>query len=189
MKLKSTHTKSSRKTKILIAVIALFLLIGGASVYALYVNNTRSTQKSDYETNLERSDAEKKASEDLKNNPEKKVENNQNDIPQTPEKSDQTSKAQVNVLLTTAGIYNGKVSAGGMVTNYIEEGGVCEYIFTNGDKVVKVNSITLINPTSMSCKTVNFSSNDLPVNGVWKVTLSYSSSGAAGSSNEIEITK
>lgn len=189
MKLKKLKTNPSKKTTLIVVISVVLAGILGVSAYALYVNNSSDSDKSEYETNLERTDAEKEASKNLEENPEQKLENDQNDTPATPEQSSSTGKYSVNVLLTTAGVYNGKVNAGGMVTDRVEEGGTCTYIFTKGSETISKTTDTLVNPTSTSCKAVNFSSDELPSAGTWKVKLTYSSESSEGTSNEKEITK
>lgn len=136
---------------------------------------------------MDRSETEKKASEDLKNNPETKLDNKQTDNPNTPVVDDTTGKQRVNVLLTNTGTFNNKVSASGMVTNAVEEGGTCTFVFTNGSTEVVKNSTTLTNPSSTSCTTVSFPSSELSP-GVWKVKIDYSSSASMGESNTKELT-
>lgn len=190
MRIKKLKNNSNNKAVIIVVASVVLAAIVGVSAYALYLNNSSDDQKkSSQETNLEKTDAEKEATQNLKDNPEEKLENNQNDTPSTPEQSSSTGKYTVNVLLSTAGIYNGKVNAGGLVTDRVEEGGTCTYTFVNGSETVSKTTDTLINPTSTSCKAINFSSDELPSNGIWKVKLSYSSASSEGVSNEKEITK
>lgn len=189
MRIKRTKNNSSNKTTWIAILSVVAVLIIGASAYAVYLGSNSTKDVPVDGVNLERSDAEKAASEELEKNPEQKLENRQSDTPSAPEKSPETGRLAVNVLLSTAGIYNGTVSAGGMITDYQEEGGVCTYTFTNGNTTVTKTSTTLMNPTSMSCKTVSFTSDELTSSGVWKVKISYSSPTAGGTSNEKEITK
>jgi hypothetical protein len=190
MRIKRTKNAHNQKTTLVVVLSVVTVLILGASAYAIYLGSNSSNEaSSEYGTNLERTETEKAASEALEDNPEQKLENEQSDTPSTPEKSPDTGRLAVNVLLSTAGIYNGTVSAGGMVTDYQEEGGTCTFTFTNGTTIITKTSSTLPNPTSMSCKTVNFPSSELTSAGVWKVKISYSSPTAAGTSNEKEITK
>lgn len=189
MRIKRTKKNSGNKTVLILVLSILAVGILGVSAYALYFAPHKTNEPTSQGVNLERSDAEKAASDALKKNPEQKLENAQSDTPSTPEKSASTGKFAVNVLLSNAGIYNGTVSAGGMVTDYQEADGICTYVFTNGNLTITKTSTTLLNPTSMTCKTVNFPSNELAASGIWKVKITYSSSNAEGTSNEKDITK
>jgi len=189
MRIKRIKKNSTNKTT-LVVILSIIAVLGiGASAYAIYFGANQKNESKSKGVNLERSDAEKAATDALEENPEQKLENEQSDTPVTPKESEETGRLAVNVLLTTAGIYNGTVNAGGMITNYQEDDGICTYTFTNGNVVITKTSSTLINPTSMSCVTVNFPSSELTANGVWKVKITYSSSTAGGTSNEKEITK
>ena len=190
MKLKTKKNYKNKAPLIIIAAVVLALIVGGA-VFAFYKVNTPldTIQPGEQGVNLERSDSEKAAEEALKDNPEEKLENEQTDTPVAPDETTSSGKQAVNVVLTNAGIYNGTVSVGGMVTNVVEETGVCSYVFTNQGSVVTKTSTTLVNPTSTTCTTVNFPSSELPTNGTWTVKLNYSSAKSEGSSNTKEISK
>lgn len=191
MKIKNRRSRSSKKP--IIIVLVLLAVIGGYLAYAWFNHlppfpaKKESYQPGEQVVNMDRSETEKKASEDLKNNPETKLDNKQTDNPNTPVVDDTTGKQRVNVLLTNTGTFNNKVSASGMVTNAVEEGGTCTFVFTNGSTEVVKNSTTLTNPSSTSCTTVSFPSSELSP-GVWKVKIDYSSSASMGESNTKELT-
>lgn len=173
------------------------LLIGIYIVAALllhlppFTSSSRSSSSSptDQYVNMDRTDTEKQASKSIEDDPSKKVENNQTDTPSTPSGSTSTGKQNVNVLLTNAGIFNGTVSASGVVTNIVEEGGNCTYLFTNGSSTVTKNSSTLTNSTSTTCKTVSFPSSELTKSGTWTVQITYDSLSFEGVSNTKEFNK
>ncbi len=188
--------KNSSKKKIALIIVPLVILLGvGMYLGVAAVNKLPpfSTVDTTYEpgeqvVNLERSEAEKAREKELIDNPELKTQNEQTDTPSAPTTTD-SGKAAVNVLVTNASISNGTVSASGFVTNLVEEGGSCTYVFTSGSSTVTKNSQTLTNPSSTTCATVTFPSSELLVSGTWKVTLSYSSEKAAGKSDPKEFTK
>lgn len=189
------NKKQNSKTKVIaisliacLAIVGVYLGIAFANKYPPFSKNN-VVEFSDQKVNLERSDAEKQKTQELADNPDKKIENNQTDMPSAPDEKTSSGKQAVNVLLTSAGITNNTVRASGMVTNVVEEGGECTYTFTNGSSVVTKKSTTLTNPTSTTCESVAFSPDELPVSGTWKVILTYSSSDAAGTSNTKEFTK
>lgn len=138
--------------------------------------------------NMNKTATEKKTTEDLKSNPESKLENPQTDTPETPIVDPVQNKQAANVLITNAGIFNNKVSASGFVTNLVEEGGVCTYVFTSNSQSITKESQTLVNPTSTTCKTVSFSADELS-SGVWSVHIEYVSVGAEGVSSTKEFSK
>lgn len=186
--------KNSSKKKKIIVALAVIIAIGASYLAFAKIKNlppfasaNPTYQPGEYVTNMERTDAEKQASKQLSEHPESKTENNQNDAPPTPTINDTTGKQAVNILLTNAGITNGQVSASGFVTNIAESNGSCEYVFTSGSLEVRKTAGVLTNPTSTTCKTVSFPVNELPAKGVWKVTLSYSSSTSSGQSTQKEF--
>lgn len=187
--------KKSRKTKlfitvaIILAILGVYALVAYIKHYPPFAAASKVYAPGEQTTNLQRSDTEKAATNTLQGDQSQKVQNNQSDTPQVPTATTTSGKTAVNVTLTTAGIYNGTVSAGGMVTNIVEEGGQCSYTFTNGFTVITKTSSTLVNPTSTTCKTVSFPSSELSQSGIWQVKLGYSSTAAEGVSTIKEITK
>lgn len=186
-----TRSKPFKKSLIIsVVVVAVIALSYFATAYATKLPPfaTESTTESIDGVNLEKSETEKAAAEALKENPEDKIQNNQNDTPSTPAK-DASGKQEANVLLTNAGIYNGTVSTGGMVTNVTENSGECVYEFTQGSQKITKSTSTLVNPTSTTCKTVSFPASELTSAGTWKVTLVYTSAVSSGTSNSKDIVK
>ena len=190
MKIKNKRVKSQNKT--LIIAFILTAIIGAYLAFAWFNHlpplpaKKESFQPGEYIVNMERTETEKKVSEDLEKNPETKLENKQTDTPSAPVVED--GKQQVNVLLTNAGIFNGQVSAGGMVTNSVEDGGTCTFVFKNGTQEISKTTETMTNSTSTSCKTVAFPASELS-DGSWKVFIKYDSNTSIGTSNEKEFTK
>jgi hypothetical protein len=179
------------KTKIII-VASIAALAGGYLLYAS-INHLppfalSSPDPGDYTINLEKSNAEKQRTQELQQNPEQKIVNEQSDIPTTPTTDVGTGKQNANVILSFASIQNGIVSAGGYVTNVVEDGGTCIYTFTKGGAVIEKTAATMQNPTSTSCATTRFLSTELG-SGTWSVVLTYGSSASAGVSNTKEVTK
>ena len=196
MNIKNTK-KRSRKPALVVTVVLAVLLAGYVAVAALLhlppfqvdKKSTDTDTVSGQYVNMDRTDTEKQATKVLEENPEQKTQNNQNDTPSDPDTT-ANGKQAASVLLTNAGIFNGTVSASGMVTNIAEQGGSCIYTFTNGSSTITKVSTTLINPTSTTCETVSFPSNELPKAGMWTIKLKYTSSTSEGTSvNTKEFTK
>ena len=181
--------KTSNRKKITFVVFALAAIAAcGVLVWKFSQRNDDTSHKDgEYVINMNKSDAEKKRTEELQKNPEEKMQNNQSDAPPQPSVSAETGKQQANVLLTNAGVFNNKVSASGFVTNLVESDGTCEYVFTKGNEVVRKRMDTLQNPTSTTCKTTTFSSSELSA-GTWSVYVQYTSSKSSGTSNTKEFT-
>jgi hypothetical protein len=190
MKIKSKKSK----TKV-IAIIVTLIVIAAAYLTLAFYNRYppfMEVQKvtTDGQTiNLDRSDAENEKIKNIQDNPESKTQNNQTDTPKPPTQTLPSGKQEVNVLLTNASIINNTVRASGFVTNIVQEGGECTYIFTSGNSTITKKASTLTNPSSTTCETVVFSPTELPVSGTWKVFLKYSSVNAEGTSNTKEFTK
>lgn len=187
--------KMSKKQKIALALAVLVVLVGAYLGVAFYkhlfpfTNKTPTYEPGTHVVNKDKSDAEKQAIDNLKNDPQDKTKNNQTDIPASPTVNQDSGKKEANVLITNVGVQNGTVSASGFATNVVESDGVCTYTFTNGSsKVVKTSNV-LPNPTSTTCATVSFPASELPVAGTWSVVLSYSSPESAGSSAAKEFQR
>jgi hypothetical protein len=194
MKIRKQKNKQSNK-KIYLYIFAGVILISAAYIATAYAKKlppfAANTETIEYKdgVNLERTDTEKAASDALQEDPGTKLDNSQTDTPAVPEKDSATGKQNANVMLTTAGIYNGTVNAGGMVTNVIEESGRCIYVFTKGSEKLTKETTTLVNPTSTTCKAISFPANELPSSGKWTVALDYDSTASQGTSNSMEIIK
>lgn len=180
------------KSKIITIVAFIAALTGGYLLYSslnhLPPFALSSPDPGDYTINLEKSDSEKQRTQELQQNPEQKVVNEQSDTPATPSTNEATGKQNANVILSFASIQNDTVSVGGYITNVVEDGGSCLYMFAKNNEVIKKTAATMQNPTSTSCATVNFPASEL-ASGTWQVALLYSSSLSEGTSNTKDITK
>lgn len=178
-----------------IVILAIIVLAGGyaGAAYIMhwppFARPSKTYAPGQQVTNLERSDTEKATTQALQDDPKQKLQNTQTDTPPAPTQTSTSGKQIVNVVLTSVGISNGVINASGMVSNLVEEGGTCTYIFTNNGQTVSKTSTTSTNPTSTTCSRITFSADELPAKGTWNVKLSYSSAKAEGTSSEKEITK
>lgn len=175
---------TSKKLYLIIIPGALAFLVLAYGVYAYFAGAYPFTRPDPFDKtiNYEKSDTEKAREQEIKSNPEEKLKNDQRDIPTPPKVDPQTSKQSVNVLLTYAGISNGKVSASGFVSDISQEGGACQYIFTKDDQKITKDVTTLTNPTSTTCSSVNVPESEFSA-GVWNVSLTYDSTNASGVSS------
>lgn len=192
MKIQKSNSKNKSIIYVASGILAGAVIYFGAAWFFKLPPFTfmqKSYEPGEQVVNMDRTETEKKVTEDLQKNPDTKLDNKQNDTPSSPTVDNSTGKQQVNVLLTNTGIFNNTVSASGMVTNSVEQAGSCVFVFTNGASEITKTSEVLPNPSSTSCKTVSFPSSELAADGVWKVYIRYSSSISEGVSNTKEFTK
>lgn len=193
MKIQKT---TKRPIKFAALVISIIALLAGVLLYAAWQNDLFPFEgaEKEYQTgesviNMERGQTEKDLSDALKENPERKIQNNQTDTPAVAEVDVASGKQQANVILTNAGIFNNSVSAAGIITNIAEVDGQCRFTFVNADQIIEKTSKTLPNPTSTACETVSFPVSELPVDGEWKVKVTYTSTSSYGVSAEKGFAK
>lgn len=193
--MKSLHHKINKTKTISLAIlgalvlIALYLLIAWYNHLPPFSRFTPTAGPGTHFTNMDKTDTEKQAANNLKKNPQEKTQNNQTDTPATPPIDTTSGKQQANVLITNAGVSNGSVSVSGFVTNVVESNGSCTYTFTNGSSKVSKTTNVLPNATSTTCATTTFPASDLEPSGTWSVLLSYSSSQSTGISPPKEFQK
>ena len=189
--------KRMSKKKIIISALVVLVLLCSAyafvavrtGLYPFVGSSNESADVGEQKVSLERSKTEEGAIKAVADDPGLKSKNNQTDTPNTPTATSDGGKLKVNVLLTNVRVANGFVSASGFVTDLVETGGSCNYRFIKDSSVVDKPARTLTNPTSTTCETVRFSTNELPADGAWKVSVSYSSDSARGESEQKEFTK
>jgi len=192
MQIQKKQSNSKRRKRIIIILAVIVLLVLGYGLYAWKAKLPpfkEAYDPSGTAVNMDRTDTEKAQSQKLQDDPKAKTQNDQTDTPATPSTDQSTGKQQANVLLSRAGITNGTVSAGGVVTNVVESDGQCSYVFTNGSSTVTKVSQTMTNPSSTSCAVVSFPSSELAASGTWQVYIQYDSSASSGKSNIKEFTK
>ncbi len=187
---KQTNNKKKIILLLVLAVVAVTgVYFGAAAFYKLppFASEQKTYEIGEQTVNYDRTETEKKAEEVIRDNPEQKTQNPQTDRPKSPE-SEPDGKAKVNVLITNVSVANGTLSASGMVTNLVQEGGDCRYIFTNGAQTITKISSPLTTPTSTACATVRFPAAELAGDG-WSVKLTYESDTATGVSEVREFNK
>lgn len=134
--------------------------------------------------NLKKTDTEKSAIDRIEKTPSEKNKNNQTDQPDAPSVDSQTGLQQANVLVTSVDVLDGSVRVSGFVSDIVEDGGVCTYIFTNGSTTFTKESTTLPSPTSISCRTLTISVDEFPSVGSWNVSIRYKSDYSTGTSSQ-----
>jgi len=155
-------------------VVLLLLAVGGI-VWARHNNdrakpgNTPDKQTTGSNTNL--------------NTPTEEEKNAARDQPSNQSIPAQTSsKKQVTPIITSAD----RQQVFAYVSGVIEDGGICTATWTHGQDKISASSPGFANVNYTSCKRIAL---DGPVNisGSWKVTVSYSSSTSAGTSQLVEV--
>lgn len=194
MKINRQKNSRARKkvlmiTTVLVSVLVCYGLVAYINRWFPFANVVSDTyEPGTHFINMDKTDNEKRSSDNLKENPQDKIKNPQTDTAGSVPTDPTTGKQQVNVLITNAGVSNGTVSASGFVTNIIESDGSCVYTFTSGSVVLTKTAAVLPNANSTTCSTVSFPSSELK-SGTWSVVLSYSSSASTGVSDTREFQK
>ncbi len=174
-----------KRDKIILIVVLVALASGIGTAAFLYFRNHSGTDLSEQATSLDKSEAQKERERELLSDPSKKTEN-QADVPPQPIVDPSTGKQIVTVMITDAGMYDGKVEARGFVTNTVEQEGVCVYTFKKGGSTLSRQVSTLPNATSTTCQTVVIDVSELST-GMWTVVLEYSSTTSYGKSTTREF--
>jgi nitrogen fixation-related uncharacterized protein len=93
------------------------------------------------------------------------------------------------VYVANAGVdtQNGQVYASGVITNVVNNTGVCTYTFTNGSDTITETSEVLPSPKETICANVNLDKNRF-TSGSWSVTLNFKSDYAEGTSDATTFT-
>lgn len=168
-------------------IIITIILLAATVVAIIYWNlGQRRTQEDIPKIEMNRTETEKQISDQLKKNPDKKEDNSQRDQPASPNNTKSGGKTAVNVLLTSTAITNSKVVASGFITNAVDNGGRCTFVFKRGGQTIKRVSTTETNPTSTTCITVQVESSSF-TSGTWSVYIEYESDRYKGISNQKEV--
>lgn len=176
----------NHKIKVVVIVLLFVVAVLVAALGGYMYIHKDDIKRDANGTSTERTGQDIKLEEDLKSNPENKSNNTQTDTPTAPAVDTETKLQKVNVILTYTGQSGDMVSASGFVSNAIEEGGSCKYVFISDQKTVEKTSTTLANANSTTCKTVRFDKSELAA-GLWKVQIEYTSSVSTGKSNILEM--
>ncbi len=175
--------KKNTRAYVIVAAVVVLLAVGGVFAYKQYSDSNNTVARDKSGTSLERSQEELDETKRIQDNPEDSKQQTGSDAVAEPAVDSSTGKRSVNVVLTSTGAENGEVDASGFVSNIVEEGGTCRFTFAQNEKTISKTTTTAVNPTSTTCLTVRFDENELGP-GEWKVIIQYSSSSAAGTSNE-----
>lgn len=95
--------------------------------------------------------------------------------------------AEVYIANAGVDIQNGQVFASGVITNVVNNTGVCTYTFTNGSETITETSEVLPSPKETICANVNLDKSRF-ASGSWSVTLNFKSDYAEGTSDATTFT-
>lgn len=180
-----SQRKHINKKTVLILVGIIILAAAVCSGYWYFHRN--DTQRDANGVSTERTPQDKKLEEQLQSDPARKQESTQTDRPTSPTVDEKTNLQRANVILTNTGQSGDEITASGFVSNVVEEGGTCTFVFVKNLQTIEKSSSTLSNATSTTCKTVKFSKSELS-SGTWKVHIKYTSGVSTGESNELELS-
>jgi len=183
-KQKKTYLKALFISGGLLMFIALALYIAYDNRFFPF-NSSDIPDKQGRKISTEKTPYEKQVEQNLKDNPSSKTDSGV-DKPEAPSTDKSIGKQEAHVMITGVDVTNGRVNARGFATNVVEAGGTCSFIFTQGNKVITKQTATLPSTTSTSCKTAEFSLSELS-DGVWMVTLEYTSTISYGKSDAVEL--
>lgn len=174
MQLKKTQPKN-RRNKIVIGIIMSIVFAAGLYTVIAWSNQLPPfiSPTSD-ETNLSKTNTEKRAIDDLKKNPENKVKNDQHDVPDAPA-VDESGLREANALVTNVETSPSEVRVSGFISDIVEDGGTCYFVFVQSGKTIEKAASTLANATSTTCRTLTISKSEFDTPGRWLVHIKYTS--------------
>lgn len=166
---------TSKKTLIIIGVIALIVVLGGAFAFVKIKDSNKPLPTSaDQPTNTVNlnppTEEEKSAADERKD----AIVNEQNSNTQTPA----GSKKQVVPVITNAS----QSGVNSYISGVFEEGGTCTATYIQGAAKFTKGSIGFADATTTNCAPISTTRSDFPASGEWLVTIMYSSAAAEGSS-------
>jgi hypothetical protein len=175
----------SRRKFVIIAVIAAVLVAAAASWYFLRGDNASSQPpgpengSSDTINYDPPSEAEKKDSSDRKD----EIIKEQN---QTPPPG--AEKRVANPVIVDAGQYGGSIEVRAFAPGTVDSDGKCAYTFTLGTATVNKETAATADASTTRCANLQVARSEFPSAGTWRLTLTYDSSKAHGSTTrEIEV--
>ncbi len=104
---------------------------------------------------------------------------------QTPQTSNNGNS--IVVTITSATVDDASVQIASYVSGIIEDGGVCTITLQQGANKVSRNVSGMANATTTNCEYTTFNRSDFTAPGIWKLSVSYSSPKAQGTSAEKEV--
>jgi hypothetical protein len=178
--------KKRVKGALIIALVVVFVLAGGATYWYLDSNGffgrnddkkTQNASKSedapagqiDNETTTD-SDSDKKGN---------------NDKP--PVETDSSGKKVAQIVIVDASQYDNIFEVRAGVNNLAEDNGTCEFTFTRGNNSLSYTSAAIFSGTGIDCQTIDIPVEDFTPKGEWQMVVKYTSPTSAGSSQTKKV--
>lgn len=175
------NKKSNKKTKLILAALLIALLAGGA-VFALArdTKNDKDQTKPAQQTTLP---AASNPDDEASKAKQKIIEEDKAANKQT----DSAGLKPVKPVITYAGQYGANVEVGGYVGEVFEQGGTCTATFTLNAATLTQEVQAVTGAQSVDCPVMTVPSTQFEKKGIWKVSISYKSASATGTSDEKDI--
>jgi len=180
--------KKAPKTILIVVLVLVFALAGGASYW--YLDTNGFFGRTDKQTEANKNSGGDKTT--TSNTTETPAGNNINDDnkgtegPPVPVDENGNKIAQIKIV--DASQYDDTFEVRAGVTNLTEENGTCEFTFTKGSQTLSRTTDAIFSGTSVNCATLDIPIVDFPAKGDWQMVVKYTSTTASGSSDSQKIT-
>jgi hypothetical protein len=177
-----SHKIKTRIIKVL--PVAIVLLIIGLVGYRLMHSNTDNRSNNEPQSGINYdppTDEEAQAGDKIKDDVNQKEKQSQNN----PDQSD-GAKQEASVIITDAGQYDDIIEVRAFIPNHYQDG-TCTITLTKDTFSVSKSTPAYRDATTTICTNPLFARSEFATPGEWSVTVSYSSSGAQGTSSSETI--
>ena len=183
-----TRRRTKKNKSKLFATLVVFVLLG-ASVAVWLVNRHQSVatiQSASHASpapggiNLNPPTDEDKA--EVEQNKDKIAD--QPAVPTTPVQG----KGSATIVIARAEQYN-DVEVAAYVSNLFEDGGICKLTLKNGNSTITRETTGFQDARKTTCPAFSVPRSELPNTGTWKITVSYNSATASGSTEGSVVIK
>lgn len=179
--MKINKQKKKNLTIITIVVAALLLIGGGVAAYMVMNNQNKADSQETNDVNYDPpTDQEVEEGQDAKKDAYENAEN-----PSSDDKSTTETKKSVNVGVSFADMYDGKLEIRAF-TNGIVEAGTCTATIKKAGEEITKTSGAFIDASSTQCEPIYVPRSELSA-GKWSVTVLFSSKTAQGTSEIVEV--
>ena len=175
--------KNTSKTVLIVVLIVLFVVAGGAGYWYLDTNGFFGHK--DKTTEQEKKPVTDETSDNSTNDQTSVDEVGDSDskgVEKPPVEVDMNGKKKAVVNIVDASQYDDTFEVRAGVTNLTEENGKCEFIFTKGSQTLTRSTKAIFSGTRIDCETLDIPVVDFPSRGEWQMIVKYLSATAAGSS-------
>lgn len=171
-------TKKTNKSSVVILVSILVVTLLAATSYGFFASREglwpfSSSQST--ETTQDFIDGQQTKRDALEDNATKD------------EEKDQSGRTVVDVGVAYSGIVDNSVEVRAFTPSVIEGNGVCIATFTRGDQTVSAQSPAFVDSTTSQCQPIQISLDEFEAEGVWSLSVEYSSPTSRGFSQASEV--